>query len=40
MAELSNGVNPDVAMERPLDVLPNLYKAVFSHVLWVICDLT
>ena len=53
---------PGVALERPLDVLPNLYpvrrpiiysenvkkmfisngvyQAVFSHILWVICDIT
>jgi hypothetical protein len=33
-------INPDVALKRQLDVLPNLYQAVLYYVLWVTCDIT
>jgi hypothetical protein len=29
-----------VALKRQLDVLLNLYQAVFLYVLWVTCDVT
>ena len=33
-------IHPEVALIRLLDVLPNLYQAVFYYFLWVTYDIT
>ncbi len=33
-------MNPDVALRRQLNVLPNLYQAVLYYILSVTCDIT
>jgi hypothetical protein len=37
---LTNWINFNVALKRRLGVLPNLYQAVFFHVLWVTYGIT